>query len=388
MFAIDCEMCITEVSNSELTRISVVNEDGDILLDTLVMPKSRIVNYLTEWSGITPELMEGVTVTLKDVQAALRRILPPDAILVGHSLEHDLRALKMAHPYCIDASMLLNYGGQRKERHSLKNLAELFLKEKIQMGYGHCSYEDAWAAMKLVKLKLDKGLIFGNVSYGWDYSKYLKDNDREHIPAKKRRTSKPKSVVLSTKKIPKCQTCDSRTIVNCTVRDCECVRSAGPVTCAVCYVDKNTEEGTINWEDALLVDDKADKEKHVKTFLDGEKAKTVLCGFRSNSLKKERTKGIIHKPRKKHESHEDYVERMLSEILAHNLALIEMNYDEKEVKLIVNELQIESDKEIQATIAEKMDTNIERLINGASQNSLILLVLTSPEKSILYINIK
>ena len=41
--------------------------------------------------------MRPVTKTLKDAQSALLKIMDSDTILVGHSLENDLRALKMAH---------------------------------------------------------------------------------------------------------------------------------------------------------------------------------------------------------------------------------------------------------------------------------------------------
>ena len=40
-------------------------------------------------------MLENVTTTLADVQKRLIDLLPPDAILLGHSLENDLRALKV-----------------------------------------------------------------------------------------------------------------------------------------------------------------------------------------------------------------------------------------------------------------------------------------------------
>ena len=40
-------------------------------------------------------MLENVTTTLADVQQRLLDILPADAILVGHSLEFDFRALKV-----------------------------------------------------------------------------------------------------------------------------------------------------------------------------------------------------------------------------------------------------------------------------------------------------
>lgn len=49
-------------------------------------------------------MLENVTTTLPDVQKHLIDLLPTDAILLGHSLEFDMRALKVglkcvhAHP--------------------------------------------------------------------------------------------------------------------------------------------------------------------------------------------------------------------------------------------------------------------------------------------------
>ena len=42
-------------------------------------------------------MLENVTTTLTDVQKHLVDILPADAILLGHSLEFDLRALKVGN---------------------------------------------------------------------------------------------------------------------------------------------------------------------------------------------------------------------------------------------------------------------------------------------------
>ena len=47
------------------------------------------------------------------MQAELRRILPGDCILVGQSLNSDLNALKMMHPYVIDTSVIFNITGER-----------------------------------------------------------------------------------------------------------------------------------------------------------------------------------------------------------------------------------------------------------------------------------
>ena len=40
-------------------------------------------------------MLDGVTTTLKEVQSFLSTILSSSTILIGHSLENDLRALKV-----------------------------------------------------------------------------------------------------------------------------------------------------------------------------------------------------------------------------------------------------------------------------------------------------
>lgn len=113
VFAVDCEMCMTDEEGHELTRISVVDEAMNVIYDTLVKPDHTIVDYLTKYSGITKGMLSGVTTTLEQVQHALKQVLPPDAILCGHSLNFDLRALKMFHPYVIDLSCAFNLSGDK-----------------------------------------------------------------------------------------------------------------------------------------------------------------------------------------------------------------------------------------------------------------------------------
>nr|XP_045009865.1 RNA exonuclease 5-like [Jaculus jaculus] len=105
LFGLDCEMCLTS-KGRELTCISLVAEGGYCVMDELVKPDYKILDYLTSFSGITKKILHPVTTKLKDVQAHLKELLPPDAVLVGHSLVVDLRALKMIHPYVIDTSVL------------------------------------------------------------------------------------------------------------------------------------------------------------------------------------------------------------------------------------------------------------------------------------------
>ncbi|XP_063535620.1 RNA exonuclease 5 [Cydia strobilella] len=162
MFGLDCEMCITN-AGSELTRVSLVDEKHNMIYDSLVKPYNDITDYLTRYSGITKKLLSDVTKRLEDVQKDIRELLPADAILVGQSLNLDLHALRMMHPYVIDTSVIFNFTGERTRKPKLKALARELLKLDIQSGKnGHCSVEDSLASLKLVQLKLGKHLEFGD----------------------------------------------------------------------------------------------------------------------------------------------------------------------------------------------------------------------------------
>ncbi|KOX77476.1 Putative RNA exonuclease NEF-sp [Melipona quadrifasciata] len=163
MIGLDCEMCKTTTGELELTRISLVDESMKIIYDSLVKPDNPITDYLTRFSGITKEMLEGITTTLSDVQQTLRKLLPPDAILVGQSLNSDLHTLKMMHPYIIDTSVIFNITGDRYRKTKLRTLVRKFLGERIQENTsGHCSTEDSQASMKLVQLKLANSVDFGD----------------------------------------------------------------------------------------------------------------------------------------------------------------------------------------------------------------------------------
>ncbi|CAH3187934.1 unnamed protein product, partial [Porites lobata] len=164
MYAVDCEMCET-AEGLELTRISVVDESFNVIYDTLVKPARPIIDYKTKFSGITKKTLENVTTTLDDVQKCLIDLLPHDAILIGHSLENDLRALKLHHRRVIDTSVLYDSSSGPLFKSSLKCLTKQFLNKKIQNGSdGHCSIEDAKACMELVQLKIKNGPNFGKPS--------------------------------------------------------------------------------------------------------------------------------------------------------------------------------------------------------------------------------
>jgi DNA-directed RNA polymerase subunit M/transcription elongation factor TFIIS len=177
LIAIDCEMVdVTEAKQATrkaLARLSAVDASGAVLIDELVQPPVPVSDYLTQWSGISARMLEGVTTTLADAQQMLLRCMGgSDCILVGHGLENDLHALRMVHDRVVDTAVCYprsNVEDGRKQ--SLRTLASKLLKQKIQQdgqdaagrddagnkGIGHDSVEDASTAMRLALMRLRFG---------------------------------------------------------------------------------------------------------------------------------------------------------------------------------------------------------------------------------------
>lgn len=109
-------------------------------------------------------MLEPVTTTLADIQARLLGLLHANAILVGHSLNADLAAIGITHPYIVDTSIIYPHPRGFPLKSSLKWLAQKYLGREIQQGHGssgHDPIEDAVACLDLVKQKCQRGLMWG-----------------------------------------------------------------------------------------------------------------------------------------------------------------------------------------------------------------------------------
>nr|XP_040580313.1 RNA exonuclease 1 homolog isoform X2 [Lepeophtheirus salmonis] len=154
IYALDCEMCYTTFCN-ELTRVTVINYEGKTVYETMVKPSRDVIDYNTRFSGITQKDLENVTTTIIDVQAVLLSMFSSDTILIGHSLESDLKALKMVHSMVVDTSIVFPHKMGPPYKRALKHLAAEHLKRIIQNDVGgHDSAEDALAALDLMKVKV------------------------------------------------------------------------------------------------------------------------------------------------------------------------------------------------------------------------------------------
>lgn len=109
-------------------------------------------------------MLAPITTNLSDIQKKLLDILHPRTILIGHSLNSDLNALKITHPFIIDTSIIYPHPRGPPLKSSLKWLAQRYLNREIQKGHGtagHDSIEDAKTCLDLVKQKCEKGKEWG-----------------------------------------------------------------------------------------------------------------------------------------------------------------------------------------------------------------------------------
>ncbi|XP_068667020.1 small RNA degrading nuclease 1-like [Aristolochia californica] len=159
MVAVDCEMVLCQDGTDAVVRVCAVDHNMQVKLDRLVNPGKAVLDYKTNITGVSKEDLEGVTCSLKDVQKELKRLLRHGTILVGHSLNNDLCALKLDHARVIDTSLIFKYlDFPTNRRPSLNNLCKSVLGCEVRKeGAPHNCLEDARAAMKLVLAKLAHG---------------------------------------------------------------------------------------------------------------------------------------------------------------------------------------------------------------------------------------
>ena len=133
-------------------------------------------------------MIDPVTTSLKDVQQRLLGLLTPQSILVGHSLNSDLQALKLTHPFIVDTAILYPHPRGPPLKSSLKWLAQKYLGREIQKGdgaTGHDSIEDARACLGLVRQECEKGPLWGT-------------SETSNEPIFKRLSRSPKANSIST----------------------------------------------------------------------------------------------------------------------------------------------------------------------------------------------
>ncbi|KAI0766795.1 hypothetical protein BC629DRAFT_1292810 [Irpex lacteus] len=165
ILAIDCEMCQTE-DGKQLARVCIIDyASGIVVFDKLVKPTKPITDYLTRWSGITAEAMDGATATFDEVQSQVLAMISvsPTPVLLGHSLESDLKSLRICHPRCIDTAVIYHHPRGRPLKPGLAWLTKKWCGREIQNRGegGHDPEEDARACVDLLKKKVTNGPGYG-----------------------------------------------------------------------------------------------------------------------------------------------------------------------------------------------------------------------------------
>ena len=137
---LDCEMVSTDNDKNALARVSIVNIDGTVLLDTYVKPDDKVVNYRTFVTGIRPRHLNSAK-SFEDARKEVKKIIK-NKIIVGHAVHHDLKALKLE----IDESKLRDTQSLYSKEYgigsiSLQKLCFQTLGRMIQVGHHlkHCS---------------------------------------------------------------------------------------------------------------------------------------------------------------------------------------------------------------------------------------------------------
>jgi len=161
--AIDCEMVETIDCQNALARVSIIDEQCNILLDQYVIPPGgEVVTYRTRFSGITEKIIRLHGIPFKKVQERVQSITDRYRI-VGHTIKNDLETLQLRPKNPVidivdieelrtkfEAVMEYDTG---KEKIGLKRLSAALLMRMIQESdSGHSSVEDAIATMELFKL--------------------------------------------------------------------------------------------------------------------------------------------------------------------------------------------------------------------------------------------
>ncbi|GMH58868.1 hypothetical protein TrST_g5255 [Triparma strigata] len=155
IYAIDCEMVQTtssNVSTPSLARCTITTPSGSQIYDRYILPQNPITDYLTLYSGISPETYtSNPHINLETFQTEVKKLISSEDIIVGHSLENDLMAMEMCHDNVVDTAVLFK-DEEDGRKHSLKYLLKGFFNKDIQRG-SHDSGEDARAAMDMALLK-------------------------------------------------------------------------------------------------------------------------------------------------------------------------------------------------------------------------------------------
>ncbi|CDI96854.1 rna exonuclease 1 [Echinococcus multilocularis] len=158
VYSLDCEMVYT-TGGCELARVTVIDTNLNVVVDRVIRPLNPIIDANTRFSGLSIEQLETSQLQITDVQMELLQLWDEDTILIGHSLESDLTALKFIHSKVVDTSIAFPHRRGLPYKRALRTIVSEYLEQLIQNDEaGHDSKEDAVACMRLMQKKVKECL--------------------------------------------------------------------------------------------------------------------------------------------------------------------------------------------------------------------------------------
>jgi RNA exonuclease 1 len=147
---LDCEMVFT-THGFEVARLTVVDDVGHLVMDEFIKPLGQIVDYNTQFSGITADHLHSA-LSFPEVQNKLFEQIGAHTVMIGHGLENDLIVMRILHTRVIDTIGLFPHPRGLPYRTALRTLVKDYLGRFIQENAdGHDPMEDAREAMELVR---------------------------------------------------------------------------------------------------------------------------------------------------------------------------------------------------------------------------------------------
>ncbi|KAJ0140634.1 Heavy metal tolerance protein [Fusarium oxysporum f. sp. albedinis] len=158
---LDCEMAGTRNGASEVVSICVVDLfSGEVLMNSLVKPREQIIDWRSNIHGIRPATLSTAVVqgqALDGWEAAREKLfnhVNTDTVMVGQSIQHDLKALRISHATVVDTAILTSDAVFGAEMHSrrcwgLQSLCDDLLGLRIRQSKTHDALEDTMAAREV-----------------------------------------------------------------------------------------------------------------------------------------------------------------------------------------------------------------------------------------------
>lgn len=158
-------MCLVSGGHDDITYLSAIDYlTGEILINNLISPSTRVLDYRTPKSGVSASLIESareagtlISGGFEEARERLLSFMDKNTVLVGYGLHHDLRLLGITHRKVVDGALwtaeaVMGKRGNAGRWIGLKQLCQEELGVEIQKQEkgGHSAVEDAMAAREIV----------------------------------------------------------------------------------------------------------------------------------------------------------------------------------------------------------------------------------------------